>query len=208
MFEKFSHWFEGQFTGKGLNTKPACQRPCEVGGCPDAGIYKAPKSRYHIEAGVNEWHWFCLIHVRDYNARWNYYANMSEAEIERERRADTTWQRPSWPMGTQSPSQWASQQTTTVKFQDPFNLFADSYGPSPAFSKGLFPPGSPEEKALSLFEVSIPFTPEVIQRRYRELVKKHHPDANKGSREDDETIKHINEAYNVLKRVVSLLQGL
>ena len=68
-------------------------------GCVDKGIYRAPKSRYHLESGVDDWHWFCLIHIRDYNARWNYYNNMSETEIERERRADVTWQRPSWPLG-------------------------------------------------------------------------------------------------------------
>ncbi|WP_404325924.1 J domain-containing protein [Aerophototrophica crusticola] len=38
-----------------------------------------------------------------------------------------------------------------------------------------------------------------VKRRYRELAKKHHPDANGGSKQAEERLKTINQAYNTLK---------
>ena len=49
-------------------------------GCPHAGEYRAPKSR----AQLNDYWWFCLEHVRAYNAAWDFYRGMSPAEIEAE----------------------------------------------------------------------------------------------------------------------------
>ena len=42
-----------------------------------------------------------------------------------------------------------------------------------------------------------------LKRRYKALVKRHHPDANGGSRESEELLKHINHAYNDLKQKCS-----
>jgi DnaJ-domain-containing protein 1 len=143
---------------------------------------------------VDDWYWFCLVHVRDYNARWNYYANMSETQIEQERRADVTWQRPSWPLGAFPGAQGAAQ-----PFQDPFGLFQDAPSPSQAFFQSGFSPRSPEGKALAVLGLSYPFSHSDLQKNYRALVKKHHPDANGGSLEAEEALKRINEAYAVLK---------
>src|SRR5262249_29646421 len=71
-------------------------RGCDHPGCAGDGLYRAPRSRAELSA----YYWFCLDHVREYNAAWNYYAGMSELEIEREIRNDTTWQRPTWPLGS------------------------------------------------------------------------------------------------------------
>lgn len=38
-----------------------------------------------------------------------------------------------------------------------------------------------------------------IKKRYRELAKKHHPDANKGSKKSEELFKTISQAYETLK---------
>jgi hypothetical protein len=59
------------------------------------GEFRAPKSRRHLK----EYWWFCLEHVREYNSTWDYYKGMSPGEIEAQLRADTSWQRPSWPLG-------------------------------------------------------------------------------------------------------------
>ena len=64
-------------------------------GCAAQGEYRAPKSRQ----ALNQYWWFCLEHVRAYNATWDYYRGMSPGEIEAQVRADTSWQRPTWPLG-------------------------------------------------------------------------------------------------------------
>ena len=42
---------------------------------------------------------------------------------------------------------------------------------------------------------------EHIRTRYRELVKRYHPDANGGDRSAEEHLKVINEAYTRLRNV-------
>jgi DnaJ-domain-containing protein 1 len=185
IFRKFSHLFDApppreQVTGK----------PCDHPGCGETGTYRAPKSRHHLESCLNDWLWFCLPHIRAYNAQWNYYANMSEAEIERERRADMTWQRPTWALGDAK---------LNTPFQDPFDLFTEPPNQRRPPSRESFPPLSAETKALNTLGLSYPFSEENLRKKYRELVKKHHPDANGGSPKSEEAIKRINEAYRLLK---------
>ncbi len=55
-------------------------RPCEMPECQALGEFRAPKSRRHL----GEYRWFCLDHVRAYNAAWDYYKGMSAGEIEAE----------------------------------------------------------------------------------------------------------------------------
>lgn len=194
MFRKFPQWFDLPPTSKTSSDQSIKGRACGHEGCADEGAYRAPKSRYHLEAGVNDWHWFCLIHIRDYNARWNYYTNMTEPEIERECRADVTWQRPSWPLGATNGFKGSS--LSGLSFQDPFGLFNDAPPYTHLSSQALM---SPHSKALAVFGLPYSFSQTDLRRRYRDLVKKYHPDANGGSLEAEEEIKRINEAYAVLK---------
>src|SRR5882762_10875395 len=70
-------------------------RLCDHPGCECGGDFRAPRSRLELD----RYYWFCLEHVRAYNVAWNYYAGMSEPEIEAEIRRDTVWQRPTWKLG-------------------------------------------------------------------------------------------------------------
>ena len=69
-------------------------RLCDAPDCAEAGQYRAPRDR-----SLREFHWFCLDHVRAYNASWDFYKGMGPDEIEACLRADTSWQRPTWPLG-------------------------------------------------------------------------------------------------------------
>jgi DnaJ-like protein len=161
-------------------------RGCDRPGCTGGGEYRAPRSR----ADLNTYFWFCLEHVREYNAAWNYYAGMSENEIEAEIRNDTTWQRPSWPLGARFSSLHG-------RLRDDFGFFgADEDGRAAPAKKRML---SPEEQALLVFEIEPPFTLVRLKARYKELVKLHHPDAHGGDKEAEEKLKVINLAYSTLK---------
>jgi len=58
-------------------------------------LFRAPRSRKALQ----DYLWFCMPHVREYNLAWDYYRGMGPAEIEDNLRADTSWQRPTWPLG-------------------------------------------------------------------------------------------------------------
>lgn len=165
----------------------AAFRGCDSPGCEQPGEHRAPKSREQLR----DYYWFCLEHVRAYNNAWNYYAGMSEAEVEGERRADTYWHRPTWPFG--------GERSTSDGFDDPFDLFEDE-GAAQQQSKERFSASAPELAALAVLDLSPPVTRQAIKSRYKELVKCHHPDANGGSKDAEERLKAINRAYETLIR--------
>ena len=46
-------------------------RTCEAEDCSEEAKYRAPKSPKDLE----NFHWFCLRHVKEYNTRWNFFKN-------------------------------------------------------------------------------------------------------------------------------------
>ena len=56
-----------------------------------------------------------------------------------------------------------------------------------------------ERDAMGVLELSWPLTQADVKSRYKDLVKRHHPDANGGSREAEEKFKEINAAYSTLR---------
>ncbi|MGE4480927.1 J domain-containing protein [Acidocella sp.] len=165
----------------------ATGQPCDSPGCPRAGEYRAPKSR----SALRDFHWFCLEHVRAYNASWDYYKGMSADEIEAQARADSSWQRPTWPLGQNSR---AARLEEAIEAE----LHAFAFGPRPQPARDA---GAPAElrEPLQVFGLSWPVTLETVKIRYKELAKRHHPDANQGDRQAEETLKTINLAYAALR---------
>ena len=53
------------------------EHKCDHPGCEKAGEYRAPKDR-----NLKDYYWFCLEHVQEYNAQWNYYAGEIPEEDE------------------------------------------------------------------------------------------------------------------------------
>lgn len=172
------------------------QRLCDHPGCAACGDFRAPKSRL----ALRDYYWFCLEHVRAYNSAWNYYAGMSDREVEAEIRSDTVWQRPSWRLGVRhGPAQAA-------RMRDYFDLFTSGTGKARDHdrrsgenadrARGAL---SACEQALAVFEIEPPFTPVRLKARYKVLVKLHHPDAHGGDKAEEERLKIINQAYATLK---------
>lgn len=181
-------------------------RRCEHHDCSQAGEYRAPRSRIDL----NSYYWFCLEHVREYNLAWNYYAGMSPEEIEAEMRTDSTWNRPTWPFGQSrgAPGAKPSGPRTAggprpggrPRFTDGFGFFDDD-GADEAGQRGA---ATPEEtRAMAIFNLSHPITLADVKTRYKELVKRHHPDANGGDKKAEERFKLITQAYTVLRAFVT-----
>ncbi len=159
---------------------------CDVQGCPHPAAYRAPKSRDHLR----DYYWFCLEHVRAYNAGWDYYKGMSPGEIEVNLRADTGWQRPTWPLGRNGGIGEALEAELAA--------FA-GIGRARATPSEERPPPELRE-ALGVLGLQWPVTREAARLRYRELAKRHHPDANGGDKSAEERLKTINLAYATLRR--------
>ncbi|HKM61372.1 MAG TPA: J domain-containing protein [Acidisphaera sp.] len=162
-------------------------RTCDMPGCAAQGEYRAPKSR----GNLRDYWWFCLEHVRAYNSAWDFYKGMSPGEIEAQMRADVSWQRPSWPLGRLGSAAWQSIE------QDKLGVL-DSLRPEARRRLRNEAPAQLREP-LATLGLSWPITLDEVKARYKELAKRHHPDANGGDRSAEERFKSINIAYSALR---------
>src|SRR6201995_3245372 len=164
------------------------ERVCEAPGCRLHGEFKPPFARDRLD----QHRWFCLEHVREYNKKWDYFAGLDADAIEQHIRADTTWRRPVWPLG--------GRRSGGPHLHDPLGLADDAgLGEKPApktDGSEQLPPA--ERDAMAGLELSWPLTQAHVKSRYKDLVKRHHPGANGGSREAEEKFKEINAAYSTL----------
>ena len=165
---------------------------CDWPECRETAVHPAPLGR----DWPGEYRWFCLEHVRAYNANWDYYAGMGPGEIEAEVRRDTVWRRPSWPMGG------SRRGGVPPDFEDPMGLFGSS--PRSAERSRRWPPGSIEARALATLSLGDNTTLPTLKTRYKVLVKRHHPDANGGCRASEDRLKSITQAYRVLRRALAV----
>lgn len=178
-----------------LTQEEETPRTCDFPGCTEHGLYKAPKSR----GDLRSYYWFCLEHVKQYNAAWDYYANMSEAEIERSRREDVWWDRPTWPLGKAQPIFAEAMRTTAYAFRDSNTAEEDlQEDPLPILHKEL-------KEAFKVLEIDKrPKSFADIKQQYKTLVKQWHPDRHKDKEVAEEKLKDINHAFSVAKRYAML----
>ena len=182
----------GQAIGAGDGSECAEERICDAPGCGEPGSHLAPKSRERLQS----YYRFCLEHVRAYNLSWNYYKDMSETEIEAERRRDTVWRRPSWRMGG---ARGPRTDGTRPDFQDPFGIFGQAED-GPESAAGRPRPSGPLAEAWTVLGMKPGTDPRTVKARYKTLVKELHPDRTGGDQATLERMKQVNQAYQTLKK--------
>jgi DnaJ-domain-containing protein 1 len=164
-------------------------RSCDIPGCLHEGEYRAPKSR----ESLREYFWFCLEHVRAYNAAWDFYRGMSAAQIEAHMRNDTGWQRPTWPLGRLGGGTYDED-----LFRDPADILGAA---NLRQARAHAAERAPVDLRQPLDELGLrwPVSFDEVRARYKELAKRHHPDANGGDRKSEERLKTINLAYAAVR---------
>ena len=133
--------------------------------------------------------------MRAYNLAWDFFAGMSQAEIEGYLREDVTWHRPTWPLGSQR------QRAAGWRWQDPYHLFlnGDGLNGAPGARNGtVCPVGRQAARMLAVLDLAPGATRAELKARYKQLAKRHHPDLHGGDKRAEERLKLINEAYTYL----------
>jgi hypothetical protein len=154
-------------------------RPCQWEGCDKEGIYSAPRSPGDLETRQ----YFCLEHIRQYNANWDYFQSHSEEEIIQFMQEAVVGHRPVWSNDNHSYRQQLKQ-----RLQQEGNRSRSQFNRLRQKEKGAF----------SLLGLDSIVEWDQVKLRYKELVKQHHPDVNKT--QDEEKLKAINQAYALLRR--------
>ncbi|GAN89112.1 heat shock protein DnaJ [Gluconobacter thailandicus F149-1 = NBRC 100600] len=161
--------------------------------------YRAPRGR----EALRSYFWFCLDHVREYNSRWDFYRGMTPGQIEAHLRADTSWQRPSWKLGTGTANKAEFNEEDIL---DPLDILGASRRNRAERAKetarqraAASGPPEPLRQPLATLDLSWPVSLDEVKTRYRALARRHHPDANIGDQKAEERFKAIGSAYAVLK---------
>lgn len=170
---------------------------CQWRGCSAAGLYRAPRGR----GREGQYILLCLEHVREFNASYNYFSGMSNAEVEAYQKDSITGHRPTWKVGANS---WAHGTRHGLgpsgdhgqRFADPHDFF-DWRGASGERRRALKPL---ELKSLEALDLGPGAERHEIKARFKELVKRHHPDANGGDKRSEDKLREIIQAYNYLKQ--------
>lgn len=179
-------------------------RACDKPGCEAGGSHKAPKSR----TSLNDYYWFCLDHVREYNQSWDFFKGMTPGEIEAYQRATLTGLRPTWKMHDKAkgPSNPKLQFYFRGAYVDPFLIFDDGPGVQPNSAGAANRNGTGERRLSKMQATSLDTlglepsaTLQDVKARFKELVKRYHPDANGGDRGAEERLGQVIKAYGQLR---------
>jgi curved DNA-binding protein CbpA len=167
---------------------------CDMPGCPDHGEYKAPRHR-----GLNEFYYFCLAHIQEYNKKWDYFSGMNQSEVEDHITRSALWDRP-----TRRYDNFANLEENLKRRAWQTYHFSEKEPPKEEEPQkksyqSSFQKYSPEGEALDILGLVPPLDLPKLKARYKELVKQHHPDINPGNKDAEEMLKRINMAYTILK---------
>ncbi|MFQ5623112.1 MAG: J domain-containing protein [Paracoccaceae bacterium] len=180
-------------------------RACSHDGCSNPGKYRAPRSPDNLD----EFYWFCLKHIRQYNQKWNFFENHTEAELEKQFAADRVWDRRTHPFGNAAAAKPTTQSHPEGRawqrfgFDDPLEVLGDKGTLNPAGRPGngaptrRLPPT--ERKALEILEARDDQTKSEIRNQYKALVKILHPDMNGGKRDDEDRLAEVVWAWDQIK---------
>ena len=178
-------------------------RTCDKPGCEGFGEHRAPKSRNSL----NEYYWFCLDHVREYNQAWDFFKGMSPDQIDAYQRATLTGLRPTWKISdhTKGPNP-KLQFYFRGAYVDPFVIFDDGPGGPPSPAEAAKRNGTPQRPLTKMQRTSLETlnlepgaTLQDVKARFKELVKRFHPDANGGDRGSEERLRQVVKAYGQLR---------
>lgn len=176
------------------------QACCQWPGCDAPATHRAPKGR-HMEGQY--WH-YCLDHVKEYNQSYNYFAGMPDDAVSAYQKDALTGHRPTWRMGVRGRTAAGAERNGgfSEDVRDPFG-FASEMGRTFRADREE-PDGrvirTTERRALEIMGLEMSAGADEIKARYKELVKKHHPDANGGDRSSEDRLRSVIQAYANLKQ--------
>ncbi len=161
---------------------------CNATDCDKEGLYPAPKSRSQL----NDYNYFCIDHIRDFNKSWNYFEGLNDEEFEIEIRKATTWDRPSWKFGTKQIDE---------KYKNVFNFIKNNFK-----EKNGTQPNSKLLQAWKILDLNPDSSMEQVKKKYKVLAKKWHPDTTSNDKEKkiaNEKFLIITNAYKKITKSFS-----
>ena len=174
------------------------RRPCSHEGCTEAGEFRAPpeegpRSGYN---GPGGWRYFCLDHIREFNARYNFFTGMTADEIQAQQRPYAGWERETraFSAAVGGTPRWSD-------FIDPLDAIQARFGTgAQARRQDGKPLSDADRRALKTLGLDVDADRRSLRQRYSELVRRYHPDRNGGDRSHEGKLQQVIDAYALLKK--------
>tara|TARA_B100000686_G_scaffold325263_1_gene381750 strand:- start:274 stop:801 length:528 start_codon:yes stop_codon:yes gene_type:complete len=162
---------------------------CDWNNCTEEGRYKAPKERDNSK----NYRLLCLEHIKEFNKNWNYFLGMSDKQIMDFLRSDMTWHKPTQSFGSSDNffkilwNNALKDEMDKLKYNNEFN------------DMNRFKFNNTDIKAFEILGIAVGLEWAKIQKKFKKLVKKFHPDMNAGNKKFEDKLKVITLAYTQLK---------
>ena len=168
---------------------------CEWPGCDKPSRHKSPKGR----GFEGQFHNYCTPHAQEYNKTYNYFNGMADDAVRTFQKDAQTGHRPTWKLGQNSSAiPGGTRRKSAGSTRDPLGLFNEHNGTKvdQAPKRTL---RNAELKSLHALGLDENATPQEAKAKYKTLVKRLHPDANGGSRANEDAFKAVIQAYDYLR---------
>ena len=165
---------------------------CEWDNCKESGEFKAPLEKDNSR----KYRWLCEEHIKLFNKNWNYFDGMCQNEIEDFLKSDLTWHRPTQKFGS---SDNFFNILWNNALNDKFVFFKQEKITNGLGDRKL---NEKDKDAFIIMGLELNASWPIIQKKFKTLVKKFHPDRNAGNKKFDDKLKKITLAYSHLKLIM------
>ena len=165
---------------------------CEWESCKESGKFKAPIEKDNSK----NYRWLCEKHIKLFNKNWNYFEGMHQIEIEAFLKSDVTWHRPTQKFGS---SDNFFNILWNNALNEKFNFFGHEEKMNGLNSGKL---SEKDKDAFSMLGLEFNVDWPIVQKKFKTLVKKFHPDRNAGNKDYEDKLKKITLAYSHLKLIM------
>ena len=165
---------------------------CDWDNCNESGKFKAPLEKDNSK----NYRWLCEKHIKLFNKSWNYFQGMDQHQIENFIKSDLTWHRPTQKFGS-------SDNFFNILWNNALNGKSSSFNNEKS-ANGLNKSrlNQKDRDAFKIMELELTADWAIIQKRFKTLVKKLHPDRNAGNKLLEDKLKKITMAYSHLKFII------
>ena len=165
---------------------------CEWDNCNESGEFKAPLEKDNSR----KYRWLCEEHIKLFNKNWNYFDGMCQNEIEDFLKSDLTWHRPTQKFGS---SDNFFNILWNNALNDKFVFFKQEKITNGLGDRKL---NEKDKDAFIIMGLELNASWPIIQKKFKTLVKKFHPDRNAGNKKFEDKLKKITLAYSHLKLIM------
>jgi len=164
---------------------------CEWENCNELGQYRAPLEKDNSK----NYKFLCKEHIKQFNKNWNYFDGMSQDQIENFLKSDLTWHKSTQEFGS---SNNFFNILWNNALSDEFRVF---------YEKKYFKSDNrkfteKDRDAFVIMGLELNADWPTVQKKFKTLVKKFHPDKNSGNKQYEDKLKKITLAYSHLKMIV------